>query len=78
MWRHAWSHDRLVLGAYAVYQPKEWARVQQYFAKPYGHIYFAGEYLAAMQGFMEGAARSGINAAKRAIKEIKINNKVKK
>ncbi len=77
MWRHSWRNDRFVLGAYAVYQPKEWARVQRYFTKPYGHIHFAGEYLAEMQGFMEGAARSGIDEAKKVTKEIKTNKKVK-
>ena len=71
MLRHAWVHDRFVEGAYAVYQPKEWSHVQRYFSKPYGHVYFAGEYLAEMQGFMEGAARSGIEAAQKAMKVIK-------
>lgn len=75
MWRHAWSEDSFAVGAYAVYQPKEWSRVQRYFAKPYGHVYFAGEYLGEMQGFMEGAARSGIDAAKKVIKEVKVNKK---
>ncbi len=60
---HIWANDRFADGAYAVYQPREWARVRRAFGKPFHHVYFSGEHLALMQGFMEGAATEGINAA---------------
>lgn len=68
MTRHVWANDRFVTGAYAVYQPGEWARVGRAFGKPFHHVYFAGEHLAALQGFMEGAATTGIAQAKEVIK----------
>ncbi len=71
MFRHSWTHDPFVRGAYAVYQPDEWSRVQKYFGQPYNHIHFSGEYLASLQGFMEGASTTGIKAAKDIIKELK-------
>ncbi len=75
MFRHSWVHDPFVKGAYAVYHPDEWSEVQKYYGRPYNHIHFAGEHLASMQGFMEGAATTGINSAKNIIKELKHHNK---
>ena len=64
MTRHVWAKDNFATGAYAVYQPGEWARVLRAFGKPFHHVYFAGEHLATLQGFMEGAAMTGIARAK--------------
>lgn len=67
---HSWAGDRFAQGAYAVYQPGEWARVQKAFGKPHKHMYFAGEHLGVMQGFMEGAVATGMSSAKQVINEL--------
>ncbi len=71
MTRHVWAKDRFVLGAYAVYQPGEWVRVQRAFGAPFHHVYFAGEHLAELQGFMEGAATTGEARAREALKALR-------
>lgn len=71
MFRHSWTHDRFAKGAYAVYHPDEWEKMHKYFGVSYKHVYFAGEYIAKMQGFMEGAAASGIESAKNVMRILK-------
>ena len=44
-------------------------------AKPVGNLYFAGEHTSSFyefQGFMEGAALSGIRAASEILQDIKV------
>ena len=44
-------------------------------AKPVGNLYFAGEHTSSFyefQGFMEGAALSGIRAAREILQDLKV------
>jgi monoamine oxidase len=61
--RHPWQEDPFTGGAYALYRPGEWFRIQPVLARPYGRVRFAGEHIADWQGFMEGAVVTGQAAA---------------
>lgn len=64
MFRHYWKEDPFVRGAYAYYQPHQEEDIQKVFAAPFLHTYFSGEHVGRYQGFMEGAAQSGILRAR--------------
>jgi monoamine oxidase len=61
--RHPWQEDKFTGGAYALYRPGEWFRIQPALARPYHRVRFAGEHIADWQGFMEGAVVTGQAAA---------------
>ncbi len=61
---YAWQRDPYTRGAYAVYRPGQWFTIRPILQKPHGKVLFAGEHLAAWQGFMEGAVATGEEAAK--------------
>ncbi len=63
MWRHYWKRDPYVRGAYAYYRPNQEEAIRKSFSRPVGSLYFSGEHLGEEQGFMEGAARSGVERA---------------
>ena len=58
-----WGEDRYTQGAYALYGKGQWFKLRPALAKPFGHVYFAGEHLGDWQGFMEGAVETGQHAA---------------
>jgi monoamine oxidase len=61
-----WGTDMYSQGAYAAYNVGQIAGknpLQKILAKPFENTLFVGEYLADWQGFMEGAAQTGIDAA---------------
>ena len=62
-WNYDWSTDPYSCGAYAIYNKHQWTRLKPVLERPYLHTHFAGEHLDDWQGFMEGAANSGIAAA---------------
>ncbi len=62
--RYAWQRDEYTEGAYALYRPGQWFDLWEQLVPPHGRIFFAGEHLADDQGFMEGAADTGVDAAK--------------
>ncbi len=64
MERHYWKKDKFVLGAYAYYGPHQRNMMRRAFEKPFLHTFFSGEHIGEAQGFMEGAAASGIMQAK--------------
>lgn len=59
----AWHEDKFCGGAYAFYRPGQWFTVRPALQRPYGRVHFAGEHLSEDSGFMEGAVRSGLDAA---------------
>jgi monoamine oxidase len=61
--RYAWQRDEYTEGAYALYRPGQWFDLWERLVPPHGRIFFAGEHLADEQGFMEGAADSGVDSA---------------
>lgn len=63
---HNWSLDQNALGAYPAPRPGYFTTIAHNEAKPIGNIYFAGDQTSSFyewQGFMEGAALSGLRAA---------------
>lgn len=59
-----WGDDAYSRGAYAIFKPGQWFRVQAALRMPHYDTLFAGEHLAeSWQGFMEGALLTGIEAA---------------
>jgi monoamine oxidase len=61
-----WSLNPLALGAYTCPQPGYFTSIAGNEAKPVGNLFFAGEHtdsFYAAQGFLEGAANSGLRAA---------------
>ncbi|MGH7801961.1 MAG: flavin monoamine oxidase family protein [Thermodesulfobacteriota bacterium] len=61
-----WPSNPLVKGSYTCNHPGYFTTIADNEAKPIGTLYFAGEHTSSFyesQGFMEGAALSGIRAA---------------
>jgi monoamine oxidase len=61
-----WPSNPLTLGSYTCYLPGQFTTIAGLEGIPAGNIYFAGEHANSFydfQGFMEGAALSGIDAA---------------
>ncbi len=62
-----WSKSPLAKGSYTCNQPGYFTTIADNEAKPVGNLFFAGEHTSSFyewQGFMEGAALSGLRAAK--------------
>jgi monoamine oxidase len=61
-----WPSNPLTLGSYTSYLPGQFTTIAGLEGLPTGNIFFAGEHANSFydfQGFMEGAALSGIDAA---------------
>lgn len=61
-----WPSNPLSRGSYTCYQPGQFTTIAGNEGKPVGNLFFAGEHTNSFydsQGFMEGAALSGIDAA---------------
>jgi monoamine oxidase len=70
-----WPSNPLVKGSYTCNHPGYFTTIADNEAKPVGNLYFAGEHTSSFyesQGFMEGAALSGIRAAKEILQDIKV------
>ena len=59
----AWQRVHWIGGAYAFYRPGQWFTVRPILQRSHGRVLFAGEHLADLQGFMEGAVNTGQAAA---------------
>ena len=62
-----WRSNPLMLGSYTCYRPGQFTTMAGLEGVPAGNLLFAGEHTNSFyewQGFMEGAALSGIAAAK--------------
>jgi monoamine oxidase len=62
-----WPSNPLTLGSYTCYLPGQFTGIGGNEGKPVGNVFFAGEHADSFfewQGFMEGALRSGVQAAK--------------
>jgi monoamine oxidase len=61
-----WPSNPLTRGSYTCYLPGQFTTIAGIEGQPAGNLYFAGEHANSFydwQGFMEGAALSGIQAA---------------
>jgi monoamine oxidase len=62
-----WPSNPLSLGSYTCYRPGQFTTIAGHEGTPVGNLFFAGEHTDSFyswQGFMEGAALSGLAAAK--------------
>lgn len=69
-----WPSNPLTRGSYTCYLPGQFTGIAGNEGKPVGNLYFAGEHANSFydwQGFMEGAALSGIDAARAILQSIK-------
>jgi len=70
-----WPSNPLTKGSYAFYKPGQFTTIAGNEGKPIGNLHFAGEHANSFyewQGFMEGAALSGIQAAKEILQNLKV------
>ncbi|HSF29126.1 MAG TPA: FAD-dependent oxidoreductase [Candidatus Tectomicrobia bacterium] len=70
-----WPSNALVKGSYTCNHPGYFTEIADNEAKPVGNVYFAGEHANSFyefQGFMEGAALSGIRAAHEILQDLKV------
>ena len=61
-----WPSNPLALGSYTCYKPGQFTAIAGLEGLPIGNVFFAGEHANSFyewQGFMEGAALSGVDAA---------------
>jgi monoamine oxidase len=72
-----WSLNPLNRGSYTCNQPGYFTTIANNEGRSVDNLYFAGEHTSSFyewQGFMEGAAVSGITAAKQILKDFKVKN----
>ncbi|HEX2929027.1 MAG TPA: FAD-dependent oxidoreductase, partial [Candidatus Binatia bacterium] len=70
-----WPSNPLTKGSYTCYMPGQFTTIAGNEGKPVGNLYFAGEHANSFydwQGFMEGAALSGVDAARAILQAIKV------
>ena len=70
-----WPSNPFVKGSYTCPPPGYFTTIADNEAKPVGNLHFAGEHTNSFyeyQGFMEGAALSGIRAANEILQDIKV------
>ena len=70
-----WPSNPLAKGSYTCYKPGQFTTIAGNEGKPVGNLHFAGEHANSFyewQGFMEGAALSGIQAAKEILQDTKV------
>jgi monoamine oxidase len=70
-----WPSNPLTRGSYTCYRPGQFTSIAGNEGAPIGNRYFAGEHANSFyewQGFMEGAALSGIQAAKEILQDMKV------
>jgi len=69
-----WPSNPLARGSYTCYKPGQFTSIAGLEGQPAGNLYFAGEHADSFynwQGFMEGAALSGIGAASAILRAVK-------
>lgn len=70
--RFHWPSNRFALGSYSCYKPGQWTAFAGAEKMPVGNLFFAGEHCSYdFQGFMEGAAATGKEAAEKILAVVK-------
>jgi len=70
-----WPSNPSTQGSYTCYRPGQFTSIAGNEGKPIGNLHFAGEHANSFyewQGFMEGAALSGIQAAREILQDVKV------
>ncbi len=58
-----WHTDEFARGAYALFWPGQYRRLQEHIVSPEGRIHFAGEHTSSDHAWIQGAIESGLRAA---------------
>ena len=69
-----WPTNPLALGSYTCYMPGQFTTIAGLEGLPVGNVFFAGEHANSFyesQGFMEGAALSGVDVAAAILKTVR-------
>ena len=69
-----WPSNPFARGSYTCYRPGQFTSIAGNESRPIGNLYFAGEHTNSFyewQGFMEGAALSGLAAARMILQDVK-------
>jgi len=69
-----WPSNALAQGSYTCYKPGQFTTIAGIEGLPVGNVFFAGEHTNSFydwQGFMEGAALSGVDAAAAILQTVK-------
>ena len=69
-----WPSNALAQGSYTCYMPGQFTTIAGLEGLPVGNVFFAGEHANSFydwQGFMEGAALSGVDAAAAILQSVK-------
>jgi monoamine oxidase len=59
----AWNNDPNIRASYLAYHPQDITKHWDALFAPAGRLYFAGEHVTVIQGYMEGAVESGQRVA---------------
>ena len=72
IFRYHWQENNLSLGSYTCFAPGHYTRIMPHTQTTVDQLYFAGEHCSEeFQGFMNGGAQSGRDAAEAILKKIK-------
>ena len=67
-----WPKSKIIKASYSAFYPGQWNDVMPYINEPIGNILFAGEHCSEdFQGFMNGGAQTGKDAALGLLEKIK-------
>lgn len=70
--RFDWPSHRFTRASYACYKPGQWTTIANAESRPVGNLFFAGEHCSYdFQGFMNGGAATGKQAALRIMKALR-------
>lgn len=70
--RMHWPSQPFTLGSYICYRTGQYTSIAGAEALPMGNVFFAGEHCGGdFSGFMNGAAKSGREAAERVLEKVK-------
>ncbi|HEX4851284.1 MAG TPA: FAD-dependent oxidoreductase, partial [Puia sp.] len=71
--KFCWSKNPFSNGGYSSFKKGQWSTLAGWEAVPVGNIFFAGEHVNLdFQGYMNGAAQSGREAAEMIAKKLKV------
>ncbi len=71
VFRYHWQENNLSLGSYTCFAPNHYTRILPHTQTTIDQLYFAGEHCSELfQGFMNGGAQSGREAAEAILKKI--------
>ena len=73
--RFHWPTHPFTKAAYSCFKPGQWTTIAGAEGRPVGNLFFAGEHTSYdFQGYMNGGAQSGKDAAEAVIKKLSLRD----